>query len=270
MSGTCIGIEMRASVRHVWDMHRPRDRHGHASQPCGEHGPAHGRVPWSCDIMSRLTSEIECPCFCTQARTRACHDRVRDTGHLHGRVSSRVKTPVDTRFKVNYLLKLERMIEKVLPHAMLKAKHNLESRIRILKKDWAIIYGMLSEKDNSGFGWDEHRQIIVVEDEVWESYISDVANQRNPKEGSIDNGWEVNASLDEMNVSATQSRPYNPNKVDSTFPKKKKRSFEANGPDLSTSLIDVATLLGDNIRTVDLELSRSIAFEMLSGEARGW
>ncbi|PPS03231.1 hypothetical protein GOBAR_AA17434 [Gossypium barbadense] len=64
------------------------------------------------------------------------------------------------------------MIEKVLPHAMLKAKHNLESRIRILKKDWAIIYGMLSEKDNSGFGWDEHRQIIVVEDEVWESYIS--------------------------------------------------------------------------------------------------
>ncbi|KHG22231.1 hypothetical protein F383_10611 [Gossypium arboreum] len=22
MSGTCIGIETRASVRHVWDMHR--------------------------------------------------------------------------------------------------------------------------------------------------------------------------------------------------------------------------------------------------------
>ncbi|KHG10812.1 hypothetical protein F383_01493 [Gossypium arboreum] len=25
MSGTCISIEMRASVRHVWDMHQPRD-----------------------------------------------------------------------------------------------------------------------------------------------------------------------------------------------------------------------------------------------------
>ncbi|KHG15474.1 hypothetical protein F383_16787 [Gossypium arboreum] len=25
MSGACIGIETRASVRHVWDMHRPRD-----------------------------------------------------------------------------------------------------------------------------------------------------------------------------------------------------------------------------------------------------
>ncbi|KHG17268.1 hypothetical protein F383_21785 [Gossypium arboreum] len=25
MSGTCISYSMRASVRHVWDMHRPRD-----------------------------------------------------------------------------------------------------------------------------------------------------------------------------------------------------------------------------------------------------
>ncbi|KHG12598.1 hypothetical protein F383_19248 [Gossypium arboreum] len=25
MSRTCIGIETRASVRYVWDMHRPRD-----------------------------------------------------------------------------------------------------------------------------------------------------------------------------------------------------------------------------------------------------
>ncbi|KHG23769.1 Queuine tRNA-ribosyltransferase [Gossypium arboreum] len=25
MSGTCIGHIMRAYVRHVWDMHRPRD-----------------------------------------------------------------------------------------------------------------------------------------------------------------------------------------------------------------------------------------------------
>ncbi|KHG06276.1 hypothetical protein F383_31866 [Gossypium arboreum] len=25
MSGTCISIEARASVRYVWDMHRPRE-----------------------------------------------------------------------------------------------------------------------------------------------------------------------------------------------------------------------------------------------------
>ncbi|MFQ6661458.1 hypothetical protein Gotur_029616 [Gossypium turneri] len=32
----------------------------------------------------------------------------------------------DTRFKAGYLNELERMLEKVLPHAMLKAKPNLE------------------------------------------------------------------------------------------------------------------------------------------------
>ncbi|MBA0864578.1 hypothetical protein Goshw_004396 [Gossypium schwendimanii] len=66
----------------------------------------------------------------------------------------------NTRFKVGYLNRLERMLEKVLPNAMLKAKPNLESRIRTLKRDWAIVYNMLSGKDNSGFGWDEHRQLV--------------------------------------------------------------------------------------------------------------
>ncbi|MBA0610431.1 hypothetical protein Godav_011285 [Gossypium davidsonii] len=41
----------------------------------------------------------------------------------------------DTGFKVGYLNELERMLEKVLPHAMLKAKPNLESRIKTLKRD---------------------------------------------------------------------------------------------------------------------------------------
>ncbi|MBA0785586.1 hypothetical protein Gotri_025485 [Gossypium trilobum] len=27
-------------------------------------------------------------------------------------------------------------------------------------------------KDNSGFGWDEHRQLVIVENVVWNSYIS--------------------------------------------------------------------------------------------------
>ncbi|MBA0730463.1 hypothetical protein Golax_022623 [Gossypium laxum] len=33
---------------------------------------------------------------------------------------------------------------------------------------------MLSGKGNSGFGWDEHRQMVVAEDVVWNSYISSV------------------------------------------------------------------------------------------------
>ncbi|MBA0802404.1 hypothetical protein Gohar_012699 [Gossypium harknessii] len=106
----------------------------------------------------------------------------------------------DTGFKVGYLNELERMLEKVLPYAMLKSKPNLESRIRTLKKDWVIVYDMLNGKDNSGLGWDEHRQMVVVEDAVWNSYIS-------------------------MDVSATQSQPSKPNQDGSTFSKKKKKYF---------------------------------------------
>ncbi|MBA0873573.1 hypothetical protein Goshw_004102 [Gossypium schwendimanii] len=78
----------------------------------------------------------------------------------------------DTRFNANYLNELERMLEKVLPHAMLKAKPNLESRIRTLKMDWATVYDLLNGKDNSSFGWDEHRQMVVTKDAIWNLYIS--------------------------------------------------------------------------------------------------
>ncbi|MBA0668445.1 hypothetical protein Goklo_001361 [Gossypium klotzschianum] len=72
----------------------------------------------------------------------------------------------DTRFNASYLNALERMLEKVLPHAMLKAKPNLESRIRTLKMDWATVYDLLNVKDNSSFGWDEHRQMVVAKDAI--------------------------------------------------------------------------------------------------------
>ncbi|MBA0721351.1 hypothetical protein Golax_008904 [Gossypium laxum] len=70
------------------------------------------------------------------------------------------------RFKVGYLNEMERMLEKVLPHVTLKAKPNLESRIRTLKRDWEIVYNMFSGKDNSEFGWDKHRQMVVAKDVV--------------------------------------------------------------------------------------------------------
>ncbi|PPD99794.1 hypothetical protein GOBAR_DD03200 [Gossypium barbadense] len=77
----------------------------------------------------------------------------------------------DTEFKASYLNELEKMLEKALPRAMLKAKPNIESRIRCLKREWSVVYDMLNGQNNSGFGWDEHRQLVVAEDAVWESYV---------------------------------------------------------------------------------------------------
>ncbi|MBA0802401.1 hypothetical protein Gohar_012699 [Gossypium harknessii] len=158
----------------------------------------------------------------------------------------------DTGFKVGYLNELERMLEKVLPYAMLKSKPNLESRIRTLKKDWVIVYDMLNGKDNSGLGWDEHRQMVVVEDAhkaatrkyaqtvadiVEEIDVEDVATTNNLEEGNNYHGCEDNVSLNEMDVSATQSQPSKPNQD------------------------------GKNIQTIGLKLSRSIASEKMLQES---
>ncbi|XP_052484821.1 uncharacterized protein LOC105793881 [Gossypium raimondii] len=78
----------------------------------------------------------------------------------------------DTGFKAGYLNELEKMLEKALPNAMLKARPNIELRIRLLKRDWPIVYDMLNGQNNSGFGWDEHRQLVFAEDAVWNSYLN--------------------------------------------------------------------------------------------------
>ncbi|MFQ6654435.1 hypothetical protein Gotur_025420 [Gossypium turneri] len=77
----------------------------------------------------------------------------------------------DTGFKAGYLNELERMLQKALPNAMLKAKPNIESRVRLLKREWSIVYDMLNGQNNSDFGWDEHRQLVVAEDAIWDSYL---------------------------------------------------------------------------------------------------
>ncbi|PPD77792.1 hypothetical protein GOBAR_DD25283 [Gossypium barbadense] len=156
----------------------------------------------------------------------------------------------DTGFRAGYLNELEKILEKVLPNAMLKAKPNLESRIRTLKRDWSIVYDMLSGKSNSGFGWDEHRQLVVAEDAVWNSYINshkeadqatgkdaqtttdiieeidveDVATTNIHEERNDFYRCEADVSLDDMDVLATQLQPAR-NQGDSTFLKKNKKDF---------------------------------------------
>ncbi|MBA0632708.1 hypothetical protein Godav_001402 [Gossypium davidsonii] len=146
---------------------------------------------------------------------------------------------IDTKFKVGYLNELKIMLEQVLPHSMLKAKPNLESRIKTLKRDWAIVYDMLSGKDNSDFGWDEHRQMVVTKDVshkvagqfrhhsfsyydqltsiyakdraiekyaqtatdiIKEINVEDIATANNLKEGNNYHECENDVSLDEMDV----------------------------------------------------------------------
>ncbi|MFQ6636951.1 hypothetical protein Gotur_012584 [Gossypium turneri] len=122
----------------------------------------------------------------------------------------------DTGFKAGYLNKLEKMLEKVLPNAMLKAKPNLESRIGTLKRDWSIVYDMLSGKNNSSF--DQLTAIYtkdlatgkdaqIAANIIKEIDVEDVATTNTHEERNNFYGCEADVSLDDMDLSATQPQP---------------------------------------------------------------
>ncbi|MBA0635684.1 hypothetical protein Godav_025942 [Gossypium davidsonii] len=127
----------------------------------------------------------------------------------------------DTRFKAGYLNELEKMLEKALPHAMLKAKPNLESKIRTLKRDWVIVYDSHKEPGqfrHCSFPYYDQLTIIYAKDQatrkdaqtttdiIEEIDVEEVATNTH-KERDDFHGCETNASLDDMDLSATQPQP---------------------------------------------------------------
>ncbi|MBA0851095.1 hypothetical protein Goshw_013043 [Gossypium schwendimanii] len=108
------------------------------------------------------------------------------------------------------------------------AKPNLESMIRILKRDWTVIYDMLSGKDNNShkaagqfrhcnFPYYDQLTSIYAKDQatrkdaqttaniVEEIDVEDVAIVNNLEEGYNYHGCEDDVFLDEMDVLTTQS-----------------------------------------------------------------
>ncbi|MBA0812579.1 hypothetical protein Gohar_026536, partial [Gossypium harknessii] len=83
--------------------------------------------------------------------------------------------------------------------------------IRTLKRDWAIVYDMLSGKDNSGFVRATGKDAQTAADIVEEIDAEDVATTNNLEEGNNYHRCEGDAYLDEMDVSATQLQPSKPN-----------------------------------------------------------
>nr|KJB80899.1 hypothetical protein B456_013G120700 [Gossypium raimondii] len=200
----------------------------------------------------------------------------------------------DTGFKAGYLNELEKMLEKALPTAMLKAKPNIESRIRCLKRE-------------CGFGWDEHRQLVVAEDAVWESYVkshkeasqfrhrtfpyynqltaiyardrvtgkdaqtaADVLEEIHAEdERTTDMNEERNTfydceaevSLDDMDVSSTDPRGDRDQGGSSSSNKRKKKSDARDN--VYSSFEEAATLLGEKIQAVGDKISMSIASEVV-------
>lgn len=48
-------------------------------------------------------------------------------------------------------------------------ENQIKNRYNVMKKDYGVVKALLS---NTGFGWDETRQMVVADDKVWDSYIT--------------------------------------------------------------------------------------------------
>ncbi|MFQ6653207.1 hypothetical protein Gotur_024723, partial [Gossypium turneri] len=183
---------------------------------------------------------------------------------------------------------------------MLKAKPNIESRIRLLKREWSIVYDMLNDQNNSGFGWDEHRQLVVAEDvshkeavqfrrRTFPYYdqliaiyardratgkdaqtVADVLEEINAddvpttnmnKERNSFYDCEVDVSLDDMDVSTTEPRGDKDQGGSSSSNKKKKKSDARDN--MSSSFNEAATLLAENMQAIGDQISRSIASDVV-------
>ncbi|MFQ6654432.1 hypothetical protein Gotur_025420 [Gossypium turneri] len=74
----------------------------------------------------------------------------------------------------------------------------------LLKREWSIVYDMLNGQNNSDFGWDEHRQLVVAEDAIWDSYLKGVPTTYMDEERNSFYDCEADVSLDDMDVSAVE------------------------------------------------------------------
>ncbi|MFQ6642825.1 hypothetical protein Gotur_018258, partial [Gossypium turneri] len=182
----------------------------------------------------------------------------------------------DMGFKAGYLNELEKILEKSLPNAMLKAKPNIESRIRLLKRDWSIVYDILNGQNNSGFGWDEHRQLVVAEDAIWNSYLNSHKEAGQFRHRSFPyynqltaiyardraTGKDAQTAADVIEEINAQTAADEPTTGGSSSSKKKKKNSDASD-NISSSFNEATTLLAENMRAIGDQISRSIASDVV-------
>ncbi|PWA91028.1 myb/SANT-like domain, Harbinger transposase-derived nuclease domain protein [Artemisia annua] len=82
----------------------------------------------------------------------------------------------DNGFKNGYLVHLEQQLKVHFPKSGLTGKPHIESKIRLLKKDWNSVYDMLNGPNASGFCFLGDTNMLDAPESVWDDYLA-----RNPK-----------------------------------------------------------------------------------------
>lgn len=72
-------------------------------------------------------------------------------------------------FKTGYTNRLEKELKCTLPESNLKASPHIESRLKLLKRQYAAIIDM---KDADGMQWNRKEQTVTCcDDDVWDDWV---------------------------------------------------------------------------------------------------
>ncbi|PON50284.1 Myb/SANT-like domain containing protein [Trema orientale] len=72
-------------------------------------------------------------------------------------------------FKPGTNLIIEKALTNIFPTCGIKANPHIDSKMKVLRKQYSIVYDMLSK---SGFGWNDVKKCVEVDsEEVWQSYV---------------------------------------------------------------------------------------------------
>ena len=80
----------------------------------------------------------------------------------------RKRTGDNGTFKVGYIKQLERRLHQKMLGCVLKANLYIESRVKLLKKQYYAIIEMLK---TSGFGWNDEEKMVVMEKTIFQVWV---------------------------------------------------------------------------------------------------
>ncbi|KAL0386125.1 UNVERIFIED_CONTAM: hypothetical protein Sradi_3006800 [Sesamum radiatum] len=72
-------------------------------------------------------------------------------------------------FRNGYLAQLEVYMKRSFPQCHIKAEPHINPKLHVWKKQYSTLTSMMNK---SGFGWDESRNMVTVEDEnIWLDFV---------------------------------------------------------------------------------------------------